>query len=297
LLAGLLVLNGCAPVLWGAAVSGGLASGGLIASYHEGAVVESYDDDCTRVMASGRDAFESLGITVSAITEDDLKTAIQASTADGTPLSIEVVPVGPGTTRVAVRTGVIGIADRAASRALHEALRAALDRSVVAAPPAPVEPDELRFATGYRAPAFPAHKDFRNPRKNVRTAAKNDPPPRPPAKPRRPAPQPGPGAVAIVYFGEGSDELPPAQYAKLDALIAALRARSETTASLAGYARSSDPPGRSLGISVACANTVKMYMIAKGVDAGRIRVNGHDSASAGSEPHSQHRVEIAITAP
>ena len=118
-----LVFTGCAPLLLGAAVTGGVA-----VSYTQGVVVETYDSDYHRVVSASRETLESLKIPVTETLGDELKTAITARRPDQTPVSIEVVRLAAGRTRAGVRTGHIGVTELDTSAHIHEQIRLRLAR-------------------------------------------------------------------------------------------------------------------------------------------------------------------------
>ena len=213
LLIGMLLLNGCAPLLL---VSGGIAASvALVASFHNGIVVENYDADYPLMISETRETLESLNISVSETAGDDLKTTITAKRTDETPVSIEVLRLSADRTQVGIRTGPIGVTELDTSQTVHENIRDRLARRAMREDP--VEPTELRFSANYKAPPNP--EPVKGRRKQVRDVAKS-----------------GPSAQAIIYFDPGSAELSEGQYQKLEALIAALNARPKATVTLSGYA-------------------------------------------------------------
>ena len=132
-----LVFTGCAPLLLGAAVTGGVA-----VSYTQGVVVETYDSDYHRVVSASRETLESLKIPVTETLGDELKTAITARRPDQTPVSIEVVRLAAGRTQAGVRTGHIGVTELDTSAHIHEQIRLRLARK--AAPEAPAAAASVR---------------------------------------------------------------------------------------------------------------------------------------------------------
>ena len=132
-----LVFTGCAPLLLGAAVTGGVA-----VSYNQGTVVETYDSDYHRVVSASRETLESLKIPMTETLGDELKTTITARRPDQTPVSIEVVRLAAGRTQVGIRTGHIGVTELDTSAHIHEQIRLRLARK--AAPEAPAAAAPVR---------------------------------------------------------------------------------------------------------------------------------------------------------
>jgi outer membrane protein OmpA-like peptidoglycan-associated protein len=281
LLIGMLLLNGCAPLLL---VSGGIAASvALVASFHNGMVVEIYDADYPLMISETRETLKSLNISISETVGDDLKTTFTATRTDETPVSIEVLRVSAGRTQIGIRTGSIGVTELDSSQKVHANIRDRLAPKAMREDP--VEPTELRFSSNYRTIKAPPNPEpVKGRRKEVRDVPKS-----------------GPSAKAIIYFDPGSDELSEAQYQKLEGIVATLNARPKATVTLNGYANANDLSDYNRTISEGAANTVKMYMVARGIDARRIRVIGREHRNSvplrAEEPQPLvHRVEIAFDA-
>jgi outer membrane protein OmpA-like peptidoglycan-associated protein len=261
----MLVFTGCAPLLLGAAVTGGVA-----VSYNQGTVVETYDSDYHRVVSASRETLESLKIPVTETLGDELKTTITARRPDQTPVSIEVVRLAAGRTQVGIRTGHIGVTELDTSAHIHEQIRLRLARK--AAPEAPAA----------AAPVRP-HGEGAPEKARAKPPARNET---------------AQSARVIIHFDQGSNELPESERLKVDSIVAVLTARPKTRVAIYGYANVDGPPGDNRTVSESCAGTVKTYMIAKGVDAGRIRAIGQSGKSIlAAETGADRHVEIAFDAP
>ena len=276
LLAWMLMLNACAPVLLGAAALGGVA-----ASYSQGSVVETYDVDYRHAVTAASDTLSELKIPVSRTVGDELKTTITAVRPDQTPVSVEVVRLTAGQAQVEIRTGPVGVMELDTSRRIQEQIRERLARKPARDTRAP-ETAALRFPPNDPGRAGAADGATRKP---VAAAAR-----------------PGKAPALIIYFDHGSNELRESEHPKLDRLAAALIARSEVNVTLNGYADVTGAPDYNRIVSESRASTVKMYLVGKGIEAQRIRVIGHgarDFAAANSGEGFQlnRRVEIAYDSP
>jgi outer membrane protein OmpA-like peptidoglycan-associated protein len=269
-----LVFTGCAPLLLGAAVTGGVA-----VSYTQGVVVETYDSDYHRVVSASRETLESLKIPVTETLGDELKTAITARRPDQTPVSIEVVRLAAGRTRAGVRTGHIGVTELDTSAHIHEQIRLRLART--AAPETPAAAASVRPRRDDKSGDTPATPE--------------------PEKARAKAParnETARSARVIINFDPGSNELLESERLKVESIVAVLTARPKTKVTIYGYANVNDPPGDNRAVSESCAGMVKTYMIDKGVDAGRIRTIGQSGKGIlAAETGADRHVEIAFDAP
>jgi outer membrane protein OmpA-like peptidoglycan-associated protein len=266
----MLVFTGCAPLLLGAAVTGGVA-----VSYNQGTVVETYDSDYHRVVSASRETLESLKIPVTETLGDELKTTITARRPDQTPVSVEVVRLAAGRTQVGIRTGHIGVTELDTSAHIHEQIRLRLARK--AAPEAPAAAAPVRpHGEGAPEKAAPEKARAKPPARNETAQS----------------------ARVIIHFDQGSNELPESERLKVDSIVAVLTARPKTRVAIYGYANVDGPPGDNRAVSEGCAGTVKTYMIDKGVDAGRIRTIGQSGKSIlAAETGADRHVEIAFDAP
>jgi hypothetical protein len=115
ILVGGMVSYGCAVIIIAAGAGAGAAA------YINGRVTQTYDSDYRLTVRASIEALDSLKLAVSEKTANESKTFIRAERADGTPVSVEVVPAGPGQTEVGVRTGTLGINELEASEQIQAA--------------------------------------------------------------------------------------------------------------------------------------------------------------------------------
>lgn len=269
--------QGCAPLLVGAAVSGGAA-----ASYLQGEVVETYDVDYARAVSDSRETLESLKIPVDSTVGDELKTLITAKRPDQTPVTVKVLNLSPGRVQVGIRTGPVGITELDTSRGLHAQLADRFARTIPSKPPLAADRPRSPQADPslHKPPKAKPAKDARKPS-------------RPPELP--PAPR------VVIYFDHGVNDADVIEGERLmlDSMIAGLMARPTTMITVHGFANVTGSKEQNRSLSERCAAAVKAYMVGQGVDAGRIRVlgNGTQGFAVTERPQIKRRVEIVFDPP
>lgn len=269
--------QGCAPLLIGAAISGGAA-----ASYLHGEVVETYEVDYARAVSAIRETLESLKIAVDSTVGDEIKTRITAKRPDQTPVTVEALKLSPGQVQVGIRTGPVGITELDTSRSIHAQLKNRFARKIPPEPPTAA--DRLRSPQAdpsiHEPPKAKPAKDARKPS-------------RPPELP--PAPR------VVIYFDHDLNDADVIEGERplLDSMIASLMARPTAKITVHGYANVDGAIDYNRTVSEGCANAVKAYMVGQGVDASRIRVlgNGTKGFAATERPQIKRRVEIVFDPP
>jgi outer membrane protein OmpA-like peptidoglycan-associated protein len=277
LLAYLVITCGCA-----AAVVGVGAAAGVGGSYLAGKETRTYDAEYARVVQVCQETLSDLKAPVSRTDVKASMTTILARRTDDTPVTIEVVRVGPGRSQVGVRTGRVGVSELEASNEIHDALRERLRIKISEA--GQTDASASRAAESAQPPAIP---DKRSPGRKTgeaspRTFAKSAP------------------AELTIYFLRDSNELRPDEAAKLDKLAETTLRQPETRLTLNGYTDSVGPDDYNLMIAESRATSVKLYLVAKGVNPLLIAVAGKGARDfvAGNDSEEgrslNRRVEIKI---
>jgi outer membrane protein OmpA-like peptidoglycan-associated protein len=280
ILAGAVVICGCAVVLIGAGAGAG------VAAYTSGKVTRTYDAEYHRTIRASIETLDSLKLPVSEKSADTSKTVIHAKRADGTPVSVEVVPVGPVQTEVGIRTGTVGIGELGTSEQIQDRIgerlsKIALEESKAAARSAEATQPET-VEEPRRAVTVPAAVPEKVRPPSTQADIKQSPP------------------ELTIYFSRDSNELLQREILKLNKIVAAFAGRTELKLILNGYADASGSRDHNRIISESRAAAVKMYFAGKGVDPARITVVGHGAknfaASNASEEGRQknRRVEIEL---
>lgn len=277
LLAYMVITCGCA-----AAVLGVGAAAGVGASYAAGKESRTYDADYPRVVQACQETLNALKAPVSRTEVTGSMTTIQARRPDDTPVTVEVVRAGPGRSKVGIRTGRVGLSGLEASNEIHDALR---ERLRIKTPEAgETGGSASRAAESEHPPAVPDKRGSgrKTDEASPRTFAKSAP------------------AELTIYFFRDSNELRPDEAAKLDKLAEVALRQPEMRLTLNGYTDSAGSTDYNLMIAESRATSVKLYLVAKGIDPLRITVaaKGARDFVAGNDSEEgrslNRRVEIKI---
>ena len=277
-LAYLLITCGCAVAVLGLG-----AAAGTGAAYVVGKDTRIYDSEYHQTAQACMETLKSLKIPVSQTTADGLKTTIQARRADETPLQIEVIRAGPKRSEVAIRTGVVGISELEASSQIHDTLKELLGRK------------DHELAKTADAPKN--QMDAPEPQPEI--LAKRDPGPKTDEPSsisfaRRAPPE------LTIYFARDSNDLRPSETAKLDQVAETISQQPEARLILNGYTDSVGSSDYNVMIAESRASSVKLYLVAKGVNPLRITVAGKGARDFVAKNDSEEgrnlnrRVEIQI---
>jgi outer membrane protein OmpA-like peptidoglycan-associated protein len=274
----LLITCGCAVAVLGIG-----AAAGTGAAYLSGKDTRIYDSEYHQTAQACMETLNSLKIPVSQTTADGLKTTIQARRADETPVYIEVVRAEPKRSEVGIRTGVVGISELQASSQIHDALKDLLGR----------RDHELGKTAGIPK----SQMDASEPQPEI--LAKRDPGPKTnePSSisfARRAPPE------LTIYFVRDSNELRPSETAKLDKVVETISQQPELRLILNGYTDSVGSTDYNLMIAEGRASSIKLYLVAKGVNPLQIIVAGKGARDFVATNESEEgrslnrRVEIKI---
>jgi outer membrane protein OmpA-like peptidoglycan-associated protein len=273
----LLITCGCAAVVLGIG-----AAAGTGAAYLSGKDTRIYDSEYHQTAQVCMETLKSLKIPVSQTSADELKMTIQARRADETPVYLEVVRTGPGRSEVGIRTGVVGISELQASSQIHDALKERLklkghELAKTGTTKSPVDesvqPPEILTTRGPgRKTDEPSTISF----------ARRAPP------------------EHTIFFALDSNELRPSEIAKLDNVVEIIGQQPEARLTLNGYTDSIGSTEYNLMIAAGRASSVKLYLVAKGVNPLRITVVGKGAMDFVATNESEERrslnrrVEIQI---
>jgi hypothetical protein len=116
LLAGMIVLTGCAALV------AGTAAGVGVYSYVNGELKRSYPESFDKIYAICLETLESLKINIEEKESDGISATINAKRADGSPVWVKVFMITPQITEVSVRSGVVGVWDKKVSELIHASI-------------------------------------------------------------------------------------------------------------------------------------------------------------------------------
>jgi outer membrane protein OmpA-like peptidoglycan-associated protein len=241
-----LISYGCVAVMIGAGAGAGAAA------YIKGKVTQVYDSDYPDTVQASIEALKTLKLPVSEKTADKSKTLIRAEHADGTPVTVEVVPAGPGQTEVGVRTGALGIST--GEMETSEQIQAGIKKQL-----AKFAMEESKAAERPAALAQP--EPVEEPPRDMavsKTSLERDKPTSIQAGGKNAAPE------FIIYFNRDSNELLQSEIAKLNQIVEAFTRKPGLKLILNGYSDSSGSMEYNRMISESRASTVKLYLAGKG---------------------------------
>jgi outer membrane protein OmpA-like peptidoglycan-associated protein len=251
----MLITCGCAVAVLGIG-----AAAGTGAAYVAGKDTRIYDSEYHQTVQACMETLNSLKIPVSQTRADELKMTIQARRADETPVNIEVVRTGPGTgpgrSAVGIRTGVVGISELEVSSQIHDALK-----------------ERLRLKGHELAKTGTAKNPVDESEQPPEILTKRDPgrrtdEPSTISFGRRAPPE------LTIFFALDSNELRPSETAKLDNVVKIISQQLEARLTLNGYTDSVGSTEYNLMIAASRASSVKLYLVAKGVNPLWITVVG-----------------------
>ena len=273
----LLITSGCAVAVLGIG-----AAAGTGAAYVAGKDTRIYDSEYHQTAQACMETLNSLKIPVSQKSADELKMTIQAMRADETPVYIEVVRRGPGRSEVGIRTGVVGISELEASKQIHDALKERL----------PLKGHALAKTGTTKSPVDESEQPPEILTKRGSGRKTGDPSTISFA--RRAPPE------LTIYFVRDSNELRPSETAKLDKVVETISQQPEAKLILNGYTDAVGSSDYNIMIAESRASSIKLYLIAKGVNPLQITVVGKGARDFVATNDSEEgrslnrRVEIQI---
>ena len=116
-----LLITGCAAVIIGAGVGIGAAA------YAKGKLIKTYRTEYHQTVQTSIHTLENLKIPIDEKISDELKTSINATRPDGTPVRIDIVRIDNNLTEVGVRTGSVGLWDQKVSQQIQDRIGARLN--------------------------------------------------------------------------------------------------------------------------------------------------------------------------
>jgi len=268
----LCTLSGCAAVIIGA----GAAGAGAFA-YSEGRLSRMYAAGYQETVNATLDTLESLKIPVRDKTADELETNILAVRPDGTPVQVVVSRVGPKYSEVAIRTGKIGVFDKKTSHQIHDYILKKVGQisDASAADQGPSSPKAPQTAKEIG-------ETVSKPETLSETARY-------------------PSDKLAVYFDVNTNKLSKEETNKLDRFFETNHKRLTAKIVVIGYSDATGTPIYNKMLSLSRAETVKMYLIGKGMPPDQIETYGHGSLNFVGDNDTEkgrrlnRRVEINIS--
>ena len=283
LLTPVLLVTGCAVALIGIGAAVGTVA------YKNGNLVKTYQAEYNRSVKASSDTLAGLKIPLTDNFSDDLKTVLKAKRPDGTPVEITVVRIARNLTEVGVRTGFVGVWDKRVSEQIQNSIAKKLS-------PGP------RTASGYTADSDRKDISALNKESTPRVAAVNErngtPVSNTPTdissdregqevvkKPSKKQPdevvkkpskkQPD----FVIYFSEDTNELSEDAIERLNTIAKVIINGPVGEVKVNGFSDSNGTSSFNKMISESRANSVKIYLIGKGIHPNKIIAKGFGSYS------------------
>jgi outer membrane protein OmpA-like peptidoglycan-associated protein len=250
---------GCAAVLVGAGAGAGTLA------YIKGELKRDYEANYDGTVKACSDALNSLQIPVTEKTSDALQTIFKARRGDGTPVTVKAVKLNEQVTEVSVRTGMVGLWDKNVSLQIHESIRRKMNRIQQPAPvisqytPAEELAPHQDNTPGAQEEAGVLGASQSSTENEIESANQNK------LQAKLTDEFPFAERKVTIHFQHNSNEIPTEAYNTLNRIADFMIRNSETQIKIKGYTDSFGSYSYNIMVSEQRANTIKNYLIAKGI--------------------------------
>lgn len=245
----------------------------------QGKLIKNYESEYHETIQASSDTLENLKIPVIEKKSDELKTVIYAKRFDGTPVTIEIVRIEGNLTEVSVRTGAGVVPNKRVPTQIHEFIK----DNLVKQSKNHAKPTENMEKEG--APAsFDQATNQGITEENLKDSSsdeiisdessidvddqkQSEHPPK--------LAQIYADSVFIIFFNQDSNALSVKAMQKLDRVAEIILKNKQMEIALNGYTDSYGSPSYNQMVSQSRANTVKTYLIGKGVDPSKMTTVGY----------------------
>jgi outer membrane protein OmpA-like peptidoglycan-associated protein len=204
---------------------------------------------------------------------DELKTEIKANRADGSPVKVEVERINSQRTQISIRTGTIGILDNQVSNQIHEIIEKKLlhDPELAEIPAENTivklnktyQKQQIKEPTSFKAssPELTPKSDInadRRTTKNLPLATQGF--------------EKQANAKYIIFFHQDSNRLQEKAIEKLGEIAAMISEKPDAQLMITGFSDSKGSTPYKKMLSERRANTVKLYLVANGMNPSRSQI-------------------------
>jgi outer membrane protein OmpA-like peptidoglycan-associated protein len=260
------LVSGCAIV----AIGTGIGLGAF--AYVNGKLIKTYESDYSESIQASKDTLIDLSIPITEEISDELKHTINAQRTDETPIKIEIVELDRNRTEISVRTGSIGLWDKRVSEQIHNSINERLFQQTLhigkqEKGSVKSEADSVGTIKNQKPPSIAKiqlNPDF------------------------------------IIYFDQNSNALSNEAIEKLNRIAEMVLRNPKAKIMLNGYSDSTGTASFNKMVSESRANSIKIYLVGKGINPSKIRSVGHGAKKLVSTDKSDagrrlnRRVEIYL---
>lgn len=245
----------------------------------QGKLIKTYESEYHDTVQASSDTLENLKIPVIKEMSDELKTVIHAQRFDGTPVTIEIVRIERDLTQVSVRTGTGVVPDKRVPTQIHEFISENLTQQskddTKRTENIDKEGIEASFDEAIKQGITEENLDDYStdeiisdePTTDFNDQKQSERPPK--------LAEIYSDSVFIIFFNQDSNALSTKAMVKLDRVTEIILNNQKVEVTLNGYTDSYGSPSYNKIVSENRANTVRLYLIGKGVDPSRIAIVGY----------------------
>ena len=245
----------------------------------QGKLIKNYESEYHDTVQASSDTLKNLKIPVIKEMSDELKTVMHAQRFDGTPVTIEIVRIEQDLTEVSVRTGTGVVPDVRVPTQIHEFInehliqqskddtkqtenlekkdnQAEFDEATIQG----ITEENLEDYSSGEIIAAESNTGFEDPKQSEH-------PPK--------LAEIYTDSVFIIFFNQDSNTLSAKARVKLDRVTEIILNNQKIEITLNGYTDSYGETSYNKIVSESRANTVKIYLVGKGVDPSKIEIVGY----------------------
>ncbi|NNK97295.1 MAG: DUF3568 family protein [Desulfobacterales bacterium] len=264
----LCLMSGC-----GAVIVAGAGAGTY--TYVSGKITRTYSAGYQETINACIKVLNKKELEIIAKSEDALRTKIESKRHDDTNITIEIEEIGSNLSRVAIRTGLVGVDKKTESELMHEQIYDEIKKSVTTV--------EIISPTSYKveispdiaeppADTGPQEENVLYLRKQGETAENTDI--------IENAEQTAlPSNPLYIFYNDQEIEIPQSSLAQIKSIVDFLRKKSSSTIDIKSYTDSHGAAEDNLNLSWKRANVLKDYLMQQGISFERITTRGFGASN------------------
>lgn len=261
-------LSGC-----GVVVVAGASAGAY--SYYSGNVTRTYTAGYRQTINTCLKVLKQMEISIVNKSGDALKTKIEGKRYDDTDITIEIEKIGSTSSRVNIRTGLVGIDNKTDSEFIHEYIADELEKP--GTPVKSISPQSYKVKispddTEYNPTTIPQKKSasYEREQKEISAEPEISAGKQPMSPPRNPF---------YIFYTDREIEIPRSVLTHINSSISYLRDNPSSTIDIKSYTDSFGKTEDNLDLSWKRANVIKDYLIQHGISYERITARGFGASN------------------